>query len=433
MDEWPSVELRTLIEPARGISYGIVQPGTAVSDGVPIVRVSDVRNGQIRTDSPLRVSRSIETAYARTRLRGGELLITIVGTVGETAIVPNNLAGWNVARAIAVLPVQHGIGAYWVKLALRSAAAMATIGSRLNTTVQATLNLGDLAKLPILIPPPQERRRITTILSALDHKIDLNRRMNDTLETMARTIFKDWFVDFGPTRTKMEGREPYLSPDIWSFFPDRLDDEGKPKGWQIDRLGTFTDLQNGYAFKSSDWQDDGIPVVKIGSVKPSVVDLSEVSFISPALAKDRAAFQLNVGDVLVGLTGYVGETGRVPPTGNPPMLNQRVARFSSSKKFSPFVFSCVRDPAFKLYAEGKGHGSAQANVSTKDLLDYPVINSPAKVVGAFEEVVGSFFAKSLANLGEISELAVTRDLLLPKLISGEIRIKDAEKMVEAVL
>lgn len=179
--DWPSVELRCLIEPERGISYGVVQPGAAVADGVPIVRVGDVREGRIKVCAPLRVAKEVEAGYSRTRLRGGELLITVVGTVGETAIVPDSLAGWNVARAIAVLPIKPEVGARWVKRALLSPASSAQIKSRLNTTVQATLNLGDLAKLPILLPPTLERERIEAVLGALDDKIDLNHRMNETL------------------------------------------------------------------------------------------------------------------------------------------------------------------------------------------------------------------------------------------------------------
>jgi type I restriction enzyme, S subunit len=93
--EWEVVELKRLIEPERGISYGIVQPGAPVSDGVPIVRVSDVRDGRITTSDPLRVSAAVEEGYSRTRLKGGKLLLTLVGTVGETAVVPKSLAGWN--------------------------------------------------------------------------------------------------------------------------------------------------------------------------------------------------------------------------------------------------------------------------------------------------------------------------------------------------
>jgi type I restriction enzyme S subunit len=92
------------------------------------------------------------------------------------------------------------------------------------------------------LPYLSEQAEIVSLLGALDDKIDLNRRMNETLETMARAIFKDWFVDFGPTRAKIEGRTPYLSPEIWALFPDRLDDDGKPEGWERSTLSHIADL-----------------------------------------------------------------------------------------------------------------------------------------------------------------------------------------------
>ncbi len=96
----------------------------------------------------------------------------------------------------------------------------------------------DLSQLRIPAPPVSEQKAIASVLGALDDKIELNRRMNETLEAMARAIFKDWFVDFGPTRAKLEGRLPYLAPDIWSLFPDRLDEEGKPDGWTTSTTGS---------------------------------------------------------------------------------------------------------------------------------------------------------------------------------------------------
>src|SRR5271169_2223072 len=153
MPEWRLARLGDLVEPSRGISYGIVQPGFPVVDGVPIIRVSDVRDGRIAVNDPLRVAQSVEAAYSRTRLRGGELLLTLVGTVGETAVVPKSLVGWNTARAVAVVPVRPEIGSYWVHLVLRTPDVRQRIDSRLNTTVQATLNLRDVAQLPIVVPP----------------------------------------------------------------------------------------------------------------------------------------------------------------------------------------------------------------------------------------------------------------------------------------
>jgi len=299
-------------------------------------------------------------------------------------------------------------------------------------SAQPSLNRNFIHPIRITVPKRCEQDEIVALLGALDDKIELNRRMNATLEAMARAIFKDWFVDFGPTRAKAEGRPPYLAPDLWALFPDALDNDDKPVGWEDDTLGSFTSLQNGYAFKSADWRDSGIPVVKIGSVKPAFVDLDQVSFVDKALAIEKADFQLSIGDMLVGLTGYVGETGRIPPTQCPPMLNQRVGKFVPVLELESFVFSCVRQPEFKEFAESKSHGSAQANVSTKDLLTYPIVNSGERIIRAFCHIASHLFKASLANSGQTSILAQTRDLLLPKLMSGDIRLRDAEKAVEAV-
>ena len=95
--------------------------------------------------------------------------------------------------------------------------------------------------LPVLVPPLPEQRAIAHILGTLDDKIELNRRMNETLEAMARALFKDWFVDFGPTRAKIEGRDPYLAPEIWDLFPYKLDENGKPEGWEYGRLADIAD------------------------------------------------------------------------------------------------------------------------------------------------------------------------------------------------
>lgn len=278
---------------------------------------------------------------------------------------------------------------------------------------------------------PDRRHVVGAILSALDDKIELNRRMNETLEASARALFRDWFVDFGPTRAKAEGRPAYLAPDLWSLFPDRLGDDGVPEGWEWGTLGNLANIQNGFAFSSRDWTDGGVPVVKIGSIKPGLVDLSQVSFVSQELAAERAAFRLGAGDMLVGLTGYVGETGFVPPAPCLPMINQRVGRILPVKGAVAYVFCALRDPDFKDYAVSKSHGSAQANVSTKSLLEYPLPMTDAALMKHFQELVMLKFDRIITNLGESRTLAETRDALLPKLMSGAIRVREAGARAEA--
>jgi type I restriction enzyme S subunit len=370
MGEWPVIRLKDAVDPRRGISYGIVQPGSPVDSGVPIVRVSDIRNGQIATESPLRVHRDIENQYARTRLRGGELLITIVGTVGETVIAPSTLAGWNVARAVAVIPVDPEIGAYWVQLALKSPSIRALIDSRLNTTVQATLNLGDLAQLPILLPPARTREAIAAILGALDDKIELNRRMNETLEAMARAIFKDWFVDFGPTRAKVAGQTPYLAPEIWSLFPGQLDDEGKPEGWRSDRLRAIVDLNPSEP-------------LRVGHIA-HYLDMAALPTSGPtpdaATAREfTSGMRFRNGDTLFARITPCLENGKtafiqsLPKGGVGWGSTEFIVLRARSPVPAAFTYLLARDPSFRAHAVQSMTGtSGRQRARTDAIAEYPV-------------------------------------------------------------
>jgi type I restriction enzyme S subunit len=400
---------------------------------VPIIRVGDVRYGQIATANPLRVQHDVEARYLRTRLRGGELLVTIVGTVGETAIVPPSLAGWNVARAIAVLPIRSDVSAYWVKLALQSPLVRSRIDSRLNTTVQATLNLGDVAKLPILFPPKAEREGIEVIMGAFDDKIDLNRRMNETLEAMVRMIFKDWFVDFGPTRAKMEGRMPYLAPKIWALFPDRLDDEGKPQSWKLEAVIAQANWVNGAAYKNMHFVDPtlGLPVVKIAELKAGITP--QTKFTNTDLG-DR--YRINDGEVLFSWSGNPDTSiDTFIWTGGPAWLNQHIFAVRDNGRRKPtFVVALLKwlNPIFAELARNK-QTTGLGHVTKEDLGRLQVVVPSPPVELEFDRLVGPIIERLRAALFENRTLAATRDTLLPKLMSGELRVKDAAEIVEAVL
>lgn len=428
--DWPSVPLSELVDPQRGISYGIVQPGSPVPDGVPIVRVSDVRNGRIDVRSPLRVAADIERTYGRTRLRGGELLITIVGTVGETAIVPPDMAGWNVARAIAVLPVKPEVGSYWVQLGLRSSAAASMIQSRLNTTVQATLNLGDLSRLPIVLPPPDERQAIASILGALDDKIELNRRMNKTLEGMARAIFQDWFVAFGPTRAKMEGRPPYHAPDLWALFPDRLDAEGKPEGWDTGPLSSLMEIISGGTPPTSDsssWNGQ-IPWYSVVDA-PSDTDL----FVFDTQRKLTShGLQRSPGSLIAANTVIVsarGTVGKLAIAGVEMTFNQSCYALRPLRGFGDRgLFFAMKNAVSRFH--DLAHGAVFDTITKATFDAIQSILPPASVARAFEDIAEPLMLRIKANVEEGRSLAATRDLLLPRLMSGELRVKDAERAVE---
>ena len=198
-----------------------------------------------------------------------------------------------------------------------------------------------------------------------------------------------------------------------------------PEGWVADRLGSYVEFQNGYAFKSSDWQSNGAPVVKIGSVKPGIVDLTATSYVSPDTVNGLERFKLNPGDILVGMTGYPGETGLVPMHDPCPYLNQRVGRISAPQQRPEnyaWIYAQVRDSSFKTHAEARAQGSAQANVSGRALLEYPVVFPGDALLKHYSDSVTPLISSYIANDANSRTLVAFRDALLPKLTSGELRM-----------
>ena len=193
------------------ISYGIVQPGKFVEDGVPVVRVNNFNSGVIDTSDLLKVDKAISEKHKKTLLKGGEVLLTIVGSTGQTAIVSDEFYGYNVVRAVAVIDPIEEVGPVWVDIFLQSEQAKYFLNVRANTTVQKTLNLKDVKELPIHLPPKQIKNKIEDIYLTINKKINTNLQINRILEELAQTIFKSWFVDFDPVHAKKLALEKNLS------------------------------------------------------------------------------------------------------------------------------------------------------------------------------------------------------------------------------
>ncbi len=427
--EWETVPLHSLVEPGRGISYGIVQPGAPVADGVPIVRVSDVRDGRVAVSAPLRVAPAIEAAYARTRLTGGELLLTLVGTVGEAAVVPASLAGWNTARAVAVIPVRKDVGAYWIKLALAAPGVREIIDSRLNTTVQATLNLADVARLPIVLPPVHERETIAHILGTLDDKIELNRRMNETLEAMARALFKSWFVDFDPVRAKAEGRDPGIPKPIADLFADRLVDSelGEiPEGWEVGTLADLSELNPEVWTKET--RPAGINYVDLSNTKWGRIEA--VTAHAATDAPSRAQRVLRPGDAIVGTVrpgngsyALISEGGLTGSTGFA-VLRPRAPQYAQ------LVYLAVTAPECIDVLAHLADGGAYPAVRPEVVVATQVVRPDDDVLHRFFSISGPLLATMAQNEREARTLGALRDALLPKLVSGELQVKNAERIIE---
>lgn len=270
--------------------------------------------------------------------------------------------------------------------------------------------LTSLKECTVPFPPINKQRRIATILGALDDKIDLNRRMNETLEAMARAIFQDWFVTFGPTRAKQEDRPPYLAPDLWALFPNRLDDDGKPERWRAGSLLDLCQLKRGYDLPALQRVPGPVPIVS-----------------SSGITDHHERAMVDGPGVVTGRYGTIGEVFFIEEPFWPLNTALYIKDFRGNSR--RFVFYMLRLLDFGQYSD-KG---AVPGVNRNDLHRAPATLPPPKVQQAFEAILAPAWECIAANVSESRTLAATRDLLLPKLMSGELRLKEAEPMAEAVL
>jgi type I restriction enzyme, S subunit len=285
-----------------------------------------------------------------------------------------------------------------------------------------SLRCADVPRFELPIPPKSDQGKIAALLGALDDKIELNRRMNETLEAMARAIFKDWFVNFGPTRAKQECQAPYLAPDIWSLFPDRLDYEGKPEGWNEKPLDQVADFLNGIALQKYPTEGDKfLPVIKIAQLRAGNCDSCD-----KASTEIPAAYVVENGDVLFSWSGSL--LHRVWTAGRG-ALNQHLFKVTSDKYPKWFFFHWIGHHMADFQATAASKATTMGHIQRHHLTRAMTVVPDHDVMRVANNIIGPLFDRRVANDLESRTLATTRNLLLPKLMSGEVRVKGAEKIV----
>ena len=452
------ITLKEIIEYQKG---AVFKSQDYQKQGVGIVRVSDFEGDSISLDNIYYISNEIADKNKKVRLKPYDVVITTVGaTAGNFIRVPVEADGYLLNQNTVRLRTKENNK--WDQIYLFYALKYKNFQEFLllgaQGSAQPSIVLDQI--LDAEIAYPDNRREIAKKLFSMDQKIHLNTQINQTLEQIAQALFKSWFVDFDPVRAKVQALSDGLSleqaelaamqaisgktleeltallqeqPDRYAelaetakAFPCEMvevDGVEVPKGWKQTILSEICEMQNGYAFKSSDWMEQGIPVIKIGSVKAMIVEVEGNGFVSEDYSKLKPDFLLKSGDILVGLTGYVGEVGRIP-TGKIAMLNQRVAKFlpkeiDKNHCFYNYIYCLARQSQFKEFAEMNAKGSAQANISTKELLKFPIIKANDELHILFENKIKATLERILINSLNSENLAITRDLLLSKLLNGE--------------
>lgn len=380
-------------------------------DGYPSIRTPNIGRGRLILDGVNRVSDETYLQWTqRMEPHADDLILAREAPVGNVAIVPKNLKVCLGQRTVLIRPDQTKVVPGYLVYLLLGDELQGRIHSQSNGATVHHLNMKDIRGLVLpLLPSMDEQRRIASILSAYDDLIENNTRRIAILEEMARRLYEEWFVRF-----RFPGHEglPMVESELGLV----------PEGWSIGPLGSITKLLSGYAFKSTAFCSDGqYGLVTIKNVHDGKFVEECTSQVAELPANMPAHCKLKVADILLSLTGNVGRCCLVTIDGC--LLNQRVAKIqpvnSSDWAYSYLLF---RSGALQERLDAIATGVAQQNLSPVESQKLPVITPPQELRKRFSESVSDLLLLALTLNRKNANLRTTRDLLLPKLISGELDV-----------
>ena len=431
---WHTATIEEIAEKvAMGPFGSSIKVETFVPEGVPIISGQHLHSSRVDDGPDFNfISHEHAQRLANANVMRGDIILTHRGTIGQVAYIPEHsqfdryvvsqsqfYIRCNKSKAVPEFVVmyfrspegQHQLLANTSQVGVPSIAQPVTY----------------LRTIEIPLPPFSEQRAIAHILGTLDDKIELNRRMNETLEEMARALFKSWFVDFDPVRAKMEGRHTGLPPDVDVLFPDRLVDSelGEiPEGWEVGVLDDAIELLSGGTPRTSvaSYWDGDIPwyTAKDAPSLSDVFALDTERTITQAGVENSSTKILPVGTTIITARGTVG---RLACLGIPMAMNQTCYGIQGAQGYSDFfTYWTVRKAVDEL--QSRTHGTIFDTITRQTFKIVDMVLPPVNVTEAFECTVNPIMGRILNNLHESQALTDQRDVLLPKLVSGELRIRE---------
>ena len=440
-NEWPTTKIGDVCLRVTKGTTPTTGGGAFTDRGIAFIKVEAItESGGFLPEKFAFIDTETDEKLARSRLQEKDILFTIAGTIGRVAQVTNDILPANTNQAVAIVrPNPDLIFPRFLYYVLRDSKRIQLAQSRVVQSVQANFSLGELSAVELPLPPQEEQRAIAHILGTLDDRIELNRRTNETLEAMARALFKAWFVDFEPVRAKMEGRWqrgqslPGLPAHLYDLFPDRLVESelGEiPEGWEMEPLSKLLTIIGGGTPKTSieDYWGGEIPWFSVVDTPPAsnvFVVATEKNITAQGLAGSSARL-IPKGTTIISARGTVGN---LAIAGCDMTFNQSCYGLRGTGGGGDyFVYLTSQQMVDQL--KSMAHGSVFSTITrqTFEAIQRPV--PPPGVLTAFEGLVRGWFDAILSSVVESRTLAQLRDTLLPKLISGELRVQDAERVFE---
>jgi len=398
--------------------------------GVRVLSAKNIKGGRINLSTEMRyVSEEMFDRWMPVKLEIGDVLLTSEAPLGEVAFLLDDADFCLGQRLFALRPNRELVYPRYLFYALRSDTVQHRLHARATGTTAQGIRQSELLQVLFDFPRDiKEQQAIAHILGTLDDKIELNRRLNRTLEEMARAIFKSWFVDFDPVRAKAAGQQPPgLAPHIADLFPDEFEDSelGEiPKGWD---WGALSDVAANHRRSVSPEEIvPTTPYIGLGDMPRQSIALDQWG-TADGLASSK--FRFNSGEILFGkLRPYFHKVGVAPITGI--CSTDILVIGPKSPVWLGLVLGHVSSPEFVAYTSTVSTGTKMPRVNWKDMARYPIALPPQALAAALTTRVKPLIERMQTSVHESHTLAALRDALLPKLMSRQIRVEAATSLVK---
>ena len=423
-----------LADACSAINYGLTAPATDTPTGPKFLRITDIVSGVPKWDSVPYVSAE-ESEQEKYQLFNGDIVVARTGaSTGVSAFIkdpPQALFASYLVRLQTKPEFDPRFVSYYLKSEEFWTFIRGVLGDK---SAQPNASASTMTSAPFRAPRNlSDQQAIARVLGTLDDKIELNQRMNRTLEEMARTIFQDWFVDFGPVRAKMEGRQPYLPMELWDLFPNELVDSelGEiPRGWGTRTLRDCVDVERGLSYKGSGLSSNGTPMHNLNSVhEGGGYKDNGIKYYSERFQERHL---VRPGDVIVTNTeqGHdrllIGFAAIVPRRfGHLGLFSHHLYRVrpKNSCGLSPdFICHLLNTRAVHEKISGYATGTT-VNTLPTDALRLPAVVVPQRMAAqVFCEISETIRARQEQHIEECHILKLQRDNLLPELVSGKVKL-----------
>jgi type I restriction enzyme, S subunit len=428
--EWSVVPLAELVE---YVTYGFTNPMPDSDVGPFKLTAKDVIDGRIAYETARHTTWEAynDLLTRKSRPARGDILLTKDGSIGRVAIVDRDDVCIN--QSVAVMRPRAETNGRFLYYLLRSPYYQQRMAADADGSTIKHIYITRVDKMLVAVPPPTEQQSIAEVLGTLDETIDQNHRVSAALERLARAIFRAWFVDFEPVKAKAAGATsfPSISSTAFAELPTHLIDSDLgpvPEGWSLKPLYDTAQFINGAAFKGEHFCDpsEGLPVVKIAELKYGITAQTGFSNRHDLDAK----YRIDTGELLYSWSGNPDTSlDAFLWTKGPALLNQHIFRVmtksNAQRYFVYYLLKHLRQPLIEIARDKQTTGLGHVTVA--DMRKLMVCWPAERIFEAFERHVGPIFEKSFALTMESEKLAEIRDYLLPKLLSGAIRVRDVAR------